>query len=103
MTAREGPEATQKMKGKIEHYEELLNKYRHSNQKIKIKIETMRANKAFSDQNGKQKIEQRKIEINEEIEKTRKEIAELEKKIEDNKVRVFEYIDSFVNFSASFL
>lgn len=85
MTAREGPEATQKMKSKIEHYEELLNKYQHSNHKLKTKIETLRANKAFSDQEGKEKIEQRKIEINEEIEKTRKEISELEKKIEDEK------------------
>lgn len=85
MTTREGPEATQKMKTKIEKYEDLLNKYRHSNQKLKIKIETLKANKAFSDQNGKEKIEKRKAEINEDIEKTKKEIAELEKKIEDEK------------------
>ena len=85
MKSKEGPEAIQRVKAKIEHYEEVLEKYKRSNHKIKTKIETMKANMAFVGEEGRMKIEKRRDEINSQIEKTKDEIADIEAQIEIEK------------------
>ncbi|OHT01232.1 hypothetical protein TRFO_32019 [Tritrichomonas foetus] len=85
LNEKEGPDASIKLKEKIEHYESVLEKYKKANHKLKGRIETMKANKAFSDEKGRKKVQKRQEEIANEIIKTRKEIAELERKIEDEK------------------
>lgn len=85
MIQNEGPDAIERMKAKIAKYEDCLSKYKHSNHKIKAKIETMKANKFYSDEEGQKKVEQRRVELNSEIEKMKSEIDEIERKIEDEK------------------
>lgn len=81
----ESPEVIDKQERKLDSYKEKLEKYKKANHKLAAKIKSMRANKAFDSDEGRQKIEQRANEIKLEIEKIQQETEAVKTEIEEAK------------------
>jgi hypothetical protein len=82
LTKQESPEAVEKQERKIQAYQEKLEKYEHANRKLSAKIRTMRADRAFDTEEGREQIRLRAEELRTEIAKVQAETAEIQKAID---------------------
>lgn len=77
LMAEEGPEACAARAKKLEKYREKLDKYKVANDGIAQKIRTIRANRAFDNDEGRKKISKRAEELRQEIESAQSEADEI--------------------------
>jgi DNA repair exonuclease SbcCD ATPase subunit len=83
----EGPEALERQQQKIASYQEKLEKYKHANHKLSSKIKTARANRAFDNEDGRERIRARAEELDQQIEKTKRETEELQRQIDESRAQ----------------
>lgn len=81
----ESQEVIDKQEQKLDSYKEKLDKYKKANHKLAGKIKSMRANKAFADDKGRAKIEERAQELKLEIEKVQQETESVKLEIEQSR------------------
>jgi chromosome segregation ATPase len=82
LARQEAPEAMDKQERKVHAYQEKLAKYEHANRKLSAKIRTMRADRAFDTDEGREQIRVRAEELRAEIARVQAETAEIQRAID---------------------
>lgn len=86
----EGSKAIENQKNLLMQYKEKLEKCKQANHKLTLKIKNMRANKAFSDEEGKQAIKEKANELKEQIKEAKSKAeasqAKIDRSIEEHRI-----------------
>jgi len=82
LQGEEGPAARERRARRLEGYRGKLEKYKHANRKIVARIKTMRANRAFDNDKGREQIRVRADELRREIETAQAEADAAQDEIE---------------------
>lgn len=85
LVAEDGPEATRKRQERLAALKVKLVKYERANHKLAARIKAARANKAFDNDEGRERVAEREKEVESEIEDERVEYEKLQEQVEETK------------------
>lgn len=84
LVASEGPEMLEKQNERIMQLEAKLARYHHANKKLKAKIQSIRSERAYTEEANNEEVEKRAEELRKQIQEIRSAIAKNEEKYQES-------------------